>query len=297
MGLNRWLGCIENPRAGREAVELPMPVRRAQRVLVVGGGPGGLQAAVTAAERGHHVTLFEKGPALGGQVPVAASVPSRAELLDLTRNLASAAQRVGVDVKLSCEATADLLRSEAPDAVVLATGAVPQKPWWAGDLAEVVDVRDVLEGRAAPRGRVLVVDELGFHQATSVAELLADRGCHVEVVTPGMVVGQDLGITLDLETWNVKADAKGIRQTTDVVPMGAARTEGGIEVTLQHHPTGTDVTRSVDWVVCAVQQRVDDALWQQLQDVPFPVHRVGDCLAPRRAHAAVVEGHRVAVAL
>jgi mycofactocin system FadH/OYE family oxidoreductase 2 len=294
MGLNRWLGCIENPRTGRESVALPMPVRRAQRVLVVGGGPAGLQAAVTAAERGHHVTLFERADRLGGQVPVAASVPSRAEFLDITRNLVGASQRVGVDVKLLHEATADALVAAAPDAVILATGAVPQRPWWAADLLQVVDVRDVLEGRVAPRGRVLVVDELGFHQATSVAELLADRGCQVEVATPGMVVGQDLGITLDLETWNVKAEAKGIGQLTDVVPMAAVE---GITVTLQHHPTGTDVTRRVDWVVCAVQQRADDALWQALKGSPFPVHRIGDCVAPRRAHAAVIEGHRVAVSL
>jgi 2,4-dienoyl-CoA reductase (NADPH2) len=240
------------------------------------------------------VTLFEKSDRLGGQVPTAASVPSRAEFLDITRNLVAAAQRLGVDVKLLHEATADELVGEAPAPVIVATGAVPQKPWWAGDLAQIVDVRDVLEGRARPRGRVLVVDELGFHQATSVAELLADRGCYVEVATPGMVVGQDLGITLDLETWNVKAAAKGILQLTDVVPMGA---EEGITVTLQHHPTGTDVTRRVDWVVCAVQQRADDALWHALKGAPFPVHRVGDCVAPRRAHAAVVEGHRAAVSL
>ena len=294
MGLNRWLGCIENPRTGREAIALPMPTRRAQRVLVVGGGPAGLQAAVTAAERGHHVTLFERSDRLGGQVPTAASVPSRAEFLDITRNLVAAAQRLGVDVKLLHEATADELVGESPDAVVVATGAVPQRPWWAGELDQVVDVRDVLEGRARPRGRVLVVDELGFHQATSVAELLADRGCVVEVATPGMVVGQDLGITLDLETWNVKAAAKGIAQLTDVVPMAAVE---GITVTLQHHPTGTDVTRRVDWVVCAVQQRADDALWHALKGAPFPVHRAGDCVAPRRAHAAVVEGHRAAVSL
>jgi len=296
MGLNRWLGCIENPRTGRESTRLPIPSRR-RRVVVVGGGPGGLQAAVTAAENGHRVTLFERADRLGGQVAVAAVVPSRAEFLDITRNLIVAAQRLCVEVRTGIEATPDVIAAVAPDAVILATGARPARPWWAGDCARVVDIRDVLENRVHPQGRVVVVDELGFHQATSVAELLADRGCRVEIVTNGMVVGQDLGITLDMEIWNVKAHAKGIDQKVDLVPMGIGDSAGRVVLTLQHHPTGTDQERSCDWVVCAVHQEPEDELWRILKDGPIPVHRVGDCLAPRRAHAAVIEGHRVAVAL
>ncbi len=155
-------------------------------------------------------------------------------------------------------------------------------------------------------GTVVVVDELGFHQATSVAELLADRGCQVEIVTNGMVVGQDLGITLDLEMWNARPIAKGIRQATDLVPLGIASsgtddptsTPGThLVLHLQHHPTGEDRDRTCDWVVCALHQQPEDALWHELRGSEFAVYRVGDCLAPRRAHAAVVEGHRVAIAI
>ncbi|MFI8263601.1 MULTISPECIES: mycofactocin system FadH/OYE family oxidoreductase 2 [unclassified Streptomyces] len=301
MGLNRWLGCIENPRAGREAVPLPVPVpgRRPQKVLVVGGGPGGLQAAATAAERGHDVTLLERGSATGGQVAVAATVPSRAEFLDVVRNLAAECRRRGVTIRTGAEATAASLRAEAPDAVVLATGARPAPPWWSGGLERVVDVRDVLEGRAAPSGEVVIVDDLGFHQATSVAELLADRGCRVTVITSAMVVGQDLGITLDMETFQIRANAKGIGQQTDRVVVGAAAepTGGGVELQVLTHTTGATGQMRADWVVCATHQTPEDSLWHELKDAPFAVHRVGDCVAPRRAHAAVIEGHRVAVAL
>lgn len=298
MGLNRWLGCIENPRTGREVVPPPRHARRARQVYVVGGGPGGLQAAVTAARRGHRVTLAERARRTGGQVALAASVPSRAEFGDLTRNLLTEARRLGVEIVTGCEVDAALLRDAAPDAVIVATGARPARPWWAGDRDRVVDVRDVLDGAAAPRGEVVVIDEVGFHQATSVAELLADRGCAVRVVTPAMVVGQDLGITLDMETWYVRAHDAGITCHTDLVVMGA---ELGDRLTLdvQHHPTGTARQIVCDWAVCALPQVPDDALWRELRDGPTgcPVYRVGDCLAPRRAHAAVFEGDRVAAEL
>jgi 2,4-dienoyl-CoA reductase (NADPH2) len=290
MGLNRWLGCIENPRTGRESrSSARVPAASRTRVLVVGAGPGGLQAAIAAASAGHDVTVLEREPVPGGQLRLAASVPNRAELGDLVRNQVNEARRLGVTIEYAVAATPALIAERAPDRVIVATGAVPQRPWWVSpDVANVADVIDVVGGNAEPVGVVVVVDELGFHQATSVAELLADRGCEVEIATPGMVVGQDLGITLDMEGWWMRATAKQIVQSTDLVAMAF----DGTTLTLLHHPTGTNVLRTPDWVVLAIPPAPDEQLYHALRDTGFDVERVGDCVAPRRAHAAVVEGER-----
>jgi mycofactocin system FadH/OYE family oxidoreductase 2 len=299
MGLNRWLGCIESPSTGREAIVVHRRTPRPRRILVVGAGAGGMQAAIAAARVGHQVEVYEAEDVPGGQVRVAATVPSRAEFADLTRNQLAEARRGGVVFHFGTTVDAALVADRQPDVVIVATGAVPQRPWWAGDHARVIDVRDVLEGRAEPTGPVLVVDELGFHQATSTAELLADRGCAVEIVTPGMVVGQDLGITLDMETWWMKATAKHITQTTDTMVTAVAEGDaGGVVVALQQHTTGQDAERRVDWVICATPPRPADDLWRTLREQgQAELYRVGDCVTPRRAHAAVIEGERVGAAL
>jgi mycofactocin system FadH/OYE family oxidoreductase 2 len=317
MGLNRWLGCIENPRTGREHEYLTAQTHtvqtrtdqtravriqpaRAQRIMVVGAGPAGLQAAIAAARNGHKVTVYERESQAGGQVRLAASVPNRAEFGDMIRNQLTEARRLGVEIRYDTAVWPGLVEQERPDHVIVATGAEPSRPWWVpAEAHNVADVRHVLDGTATPFGSVVIVDEIGFHHATSVAELLADRGCQVEIVTPGMVVGQDLGITLDMENWWIRATAKGIGQSTDLVPMGME----GSTLTLLHHPTGTHQTRTPDWVVLAVPPHPVEWLYQELQGHDlhgaegFTLQRVGDCVAPRRAHAAVVDGERTGLAL
>ena len=299
MGLNRWLGCIENPATGREASRarasaVQMSRQRATsegqaRVVVVGAGPAGLQAAIAAAEAGHQVTVLEREAQPGGQVRLAATVPNRAELGDMVRNQVTECRRLDVTIEYGCDATVEVVDALRPDHVIVATGAVAARPWWVpDDVPNACDVRDVLTGLAQPSGHVVLIDEIGFHHATSVAELLADRGCAVEVATPGMVVGQDLGITLDMENWWIRAERKGIVQSTDLVPMGF----DGATLTLLHHPTGANVLRAPDWVVLAVPAAPAEQLYLDLKAAGRHVERVGDCVAPRRAHAAVVEGDR-----
>jgi 2,4-dienoyl-CoA reductase (NADPH2) len=309
MGLNRWLGCIENPRTGREAEYVRndgkplIPVvsidAATSDVMVVGAGPAGLQAAISAARAGHRVTVYEKESVAGGQVRIAASVPNRAEFGDMIRNQLAECARLGVTIEYGVGVWPGLVEEKKPDHVIVATGAEPTRPWWVpGDADNVADVREVLDGSAAhggpqPGDSVVVIDEIGFHHATSTAEVLADRGCHVEVVTNGMVVGQDLGITLDMENWWMRACSKGIVQTTDLVPMGME----GRTLTLLHHPTGQNVERTPDWVVLAVPPNPVEWLYNDLKAAGVSVQRVGDCVAPRRAHAAVVDGERAGASL
>ncbi len=291
MGLNRWLGCIENPRTGRESegVGSVRMTSKPKSVMVVGAGPAGLQAAIAARRNGHHVTVYEKEPQAGGQVRLAASVPNRAEFGDMIRNQLTECRRLGVEFEYGVGVWPGLVDEQQPDHVIIATGAEAARPYWVpGDADNVCDVREVLDGSAHPFGDVVVFDEIGFHHATSTAEVLADRGCNVEIITPGMVVGQDLGITLDMENWWIRAGEKGIVQTTDLVPMGM----DGRTLDLLHHPTGTNVTRTPDWVVLAVHANPVEWLYHDLKTAGVSVERVGDCVAPRRAHAAVVEGER-----
>jgi 2,4-dienoyl-CoA reductase (NADPH2) len=298
MGLNRWLGCIETPATGREkthGVGTLQPAPAAKKVLVIGAGPAGLKAAVVAARRGHRVTLWEKEPNLGGQVVWAVKVTNRAEYGDIVRNLVHELPQAGVKVQTGVIASAESVLAEKPDAVVIATGSTPDRHAFPGaDGPEVADVTDILSGEVKPGKRVIILDKLGFHEATSGAEYMAEQGCEVEVVTPTLYVGQDLSITLDLENWYRRARKLGITCTPNHSPLSI---QDGV-VTALHNYSGQMVNfAKADTVVLAVHRKTEHSLYDALKGQINELHRIGDCVAPRRAHAAIIEGEKAGRAL
>jgi 2,4-dienoyl-CoA reductase (NADPH2) len=288
------MGCIENPATGQEqkyGIGTLQPAGKPKRVVVIGGGPAGLKAASVAARRGHRVTLLEKEPRLGGQVVWAVRVTSRAEFGDIVRNLLHEIEQLGVEVRTGVFATPETVLAEKPDAVVVATGSMPDRSAIPGaDGPNVADVTDILSGEIKPGKRVLVVDRLGFHEATSVAEYLAEQGCEVEVLTPTLYVGQDLGVTLDLENWYRQARRLGIKCTPNHSVLGI---DNGT-VTALHNYSGQMVSFGpADTVVLAVHRRADDGLYRALKGRVPALYRIGDCVTPRRAHAAIIEGEQI----
>jgi mycofactocin system FadH/OYE family oxidoreductase 2 len=288
-GLNLEIGCIENPASGheREFSRRTPPAASCRRVLVVGGGPAGMHCAAVAASRGCVVTLCEAQTELGGQVRLAARIPNRAEFGDLARNLVGELHRQHIEVRLETRVTAEQVLAEGWDAVVCCTGAQPDKP-----TPEVLSVWDVLQGVEVGE-RVGVVDLVGFHQATSTAEWLAQRGHRVELLTPTLSAGQDLGLTLDLENWHRRVLALGVRIFTSVAPLGYEH--GGVQAVEAYSGEMVEFG-PYDAIVVANHGRPDDQLYFALKG-KVEVYRAGDCLTPRRAGDAINEGQRVALAL
>ncbi len=301
MGLNLSLGCIQTPATGNE-LRFPRPLppqnlKRRPTLLIVGAGPGGMQAAKVAAQRGFRVKLYERQQEPGGQVNLLVRVPGRVEFGDSIRNLQRDILEAGVEIHVGTEMTAEMIEREQPDAVILATGSLPMLPPIAGvDLPHVATVWQVLTGeKSAQSGEnVLIYDQIGFHQATSVAELLAEKGCNVEVVTGQFYVGGDLGITLDLELWYRRMLAKNVKLTPNYFLLSL----GPNSATIMNNYTGqTRQLEPLALAVMATPQVANDSLYYQLQGKVKQLHRVGDCIAPRRVEHAILDGERAARSL
>jgi dimethylglycine catabolism A len=286
--------CVQNPMIGREAELAEIrPTARPKRVVVVGGGVAGLEAARVAAIRGHGVTLFEAASRLGGQVLAAARAPKREDYGVIASWLAAQIRKLGVDVRLNTAAeVAEVLR-ESPDAVIVATGARPRVPDIPGvRLPHVATAVDVLLGRVPAGRRAVVVDEDGHFTAPTTADFLAGKGSQVTILSRYFMVGEDIdeGLRSDLYA-RLFAQGVGLEPLTVASEIVA----GGLRT--RHTFSGAETTREADLVVLAFGGEANDGLFHGLEGRVPELRLVGDAYSPRRIHDAILDGTRVARAL
>lgn len=292
--LNLPISCVVNPEVGEERAwrEVALlPTRRRARVLVAGGGPAGMKAALAASGAGHEVVLAEASERLGGQVLLAAAVGGRDRLRlsvdELARDLAASPVEVRMDHRVDPAA----VDAEGFDHVVVATGSVPTHRSWAGAVP-VVDVHEAVRravtGRLPRSGRAVVVDGEGTWAAASVAEHLARGGLRTEVVSPTPTLFARI-------TTYTKAN---LLDRLGRLPVGLHLLEDVDEVSatslvLRNVVTGdVRVLEDVALVVDVAPPRAQDELYRALQDRPVGLDVVGDANTPRTVLEAIYEGHR-----
>lgn len=292
---NPRLSCVHNPAAGYEsqAEFAPLtPAPLARRVLVVGGGPAGMEAARVAALRGHKVTLYEQSARLGGALRLAAAGPGRERLALAVDWLETQLRALGVTIKLETAATAETIRAAAADAVVVAAGGQPGRfPAVAFDEnTPLRNARQVLVGEVpATPGKAVILDEIGDQSGMAVAEALVARGWRVEIITEDMFAGQRLTATQELTAWNQRAAAKGVvlRPQIEVQRVG-----GGVVIGVDRFSREEQRIDGVDLVVAITHDEPDEGLYFALKEAGQRVVRAGDCIAPRRLSQAILEGYR-----
>lgn len=289
------ISCIQYPETGRERTYgIRLPADRVKDIVVVGGGPGGLKAAAVAAERGHRVTLVEAGRRLGGQVLLAQEIPGRAEFGGVITNLQREAERAGVKLLMSTRADVHLIGELDPDAVVLATGALPRVPELELiDSPTVLTAWEVLQGADVPSGRVVVADWRCDWIGLGVAIALARRGRRVTLGVSGYHAGQRIQQYVR-DAMIADALRLGVQIIPLVRPYGADRDTVYLQHVLTDEPVVIDDASAL--VLSQGHVSVDD-LATALADSSFEVHLVGDCLAPRTVEEAVLEGLVVASSL
>jgi 2,4-dienoyl-CoA reductase-like NADH-dependent reductase (Old Yellow Enzyme family) len=316
------VACIQNAATGREQT---MPHRigkaaAARRVVVVGGGPGGMEAARVCAERGHEVTLFEKAPALGGQLTLAAKAPARDQIAQITRWLSMELARLGVDLRLETEADAVAVRRLDPDFVVVATGGRPDIAshfGGAGETKPIVGAHDVLAERVAPAKNVLLFDVTGGYPAATCADFMAAKGSLVELVSPDPSIGEDLGGTTR-PVYFKRLLSRDVILTPNFSLHDVYREEENLVAVLRNEYTAQEEERVVDQIVVENGVRPEESLYYALKPYSrnrgqvdldalsanspqpdwdyggeFVLYRVGDCASARDVHAAIYDSLRL----
>ncbi|MDN5895800.1 MAG: NADH:flavin oxidoreductase [Nocardioides sp.] len=314
--------CIHNPATGRE-LSLPQVIqpaaRRGRRAVVVGAGVAGLEAARVLAERGHEVTVLEANDQPGGQVLLASAAPRRRDLIGIIDWRVAEAKVLGVDLRLGTYADPDDVRALDPDVVIIATGGLPNTGVLGVGRELVLDTWDVLAGDRHPKGSVLVHDDNGNEAALGVVELLAGRGCAVELVTPERTVGVGVG-GMNSPGYLAAFGDHDVRITLATRLRSVVRAAGGgLVAELGSDYTARTWSRTVDAVVVEHGTVANDELYfslvpgsvnlgevsqpallegrpQEVRTNPtgtYQLFRIGDAVCSRNIHAATYDALRL----
>jgi NAD(H)-dependent 7beta-hydroxy-3-oxo-delta4-cholenoic acid oxidoreductase len=294
----RSMTCVVNPTLGREKEMAIVPADTPKRVLVAGGGPGGLEAARVAALRGHQVTLCEKGGKLGGQLNLAAVAPTKQEICVWIQYLATQVQKAGVRVELHKEVTPDLVEQMKPDVVIVATGGECLVPPIPGvDKAKVVHSTDVLQGKVTPvRAKVLIIG--GGSVACEIADAIAGPGDNpldaenaVTIIEMLPEVAQDEppGARMLLLQ---RLRERGVRIVTSATVKEI--TDDGVVIARDGRK---ETVGGMDHIILACGTRSVDHLREDLKGKVSEIYVVGDAKRPRRALEAIAEGAAVGRAI
>lgn len=285
------MGCMVNPRVGREwdpTYDI-RPAEKKKKVLVVGGGPSGMEAARVAALRGHEVTLYEKSSELGGQMRLGAKSPLLYDWPNIIRYYTTQLTKGGIKVELGKEVTPDLINKEAPDALILATGAKPSIPKIPGiDSDNVTNIFDVLEEKVTLGDKVVF---LGANEiAVQTAEFVVSKGKEVTIIEKGKMVGYDVNIFNLLS--HRREIAKNNIKTLVNVTVEEITDEGVVITTLG----GRETTVAADTIVNAEGMEANKELSESLKaDAAPEIYSIGDCAGFRKLYEAIHDGYKIGV--
>jgi len=284
--------CTQNLVSGRETKEIAVikPVSKKKKVVIIGGGPAGMEAARVAALKGHDVTIYEKNNELGGQVNILSKAPGREEFNQVTRFLTNQIQKLDIKMKLETEATVDSILQEQPDAVIMATGSRPYVELVPGsETSQVVSPSQVLLGQVNVGDCAIVYESTGFQEGYTTADFLGEKGVHVELLTSQVSVAAGLMVPAGMITarnpiiWQrLKKNGVNIKEHTKIKKIS------GRQVTLVDVWSGEEsALDNVDTVVMATGYLPNNSLYKELNGRIKELYAVGDCTIPRRVPEAI----------